>query len=172
MNKYLIFIFIFSLALKSNSQTKCNCDALIDVEYKGEVSLFEKPNGKLIKKLKHDFKKEDFLALTIEKDSMEYFKVSLVYFISGGELKGWIKKDKHIGTFAKNYGQNIILNLYSKPNLNSEVKSTVKYWTNQLYVIQKCSEKWVYVKIKDNGKNCEGWLQPEKQCANPYTTCN
>ncbi|MDP3681635.1 MAG: hypothetical protein Q8R22_12450 [Flavobacterium sp.] len=172
MNKYLTFIIFFSLVLKANCQTKCNCEALIDIEYKKEITLLEKPNGKIIKKLKHDFKNEDFLTLTIEKDSLGYFKVSLLYLVSAKEFKGWVKKNDHIGTFARNYEPNKKLNLYSESNVNSKVKSTIEDWTNDLYIIEKCAGKWVYVKIKYNGKIFEGWLKPEMQCANPYTTCN
>ena len=172
MNKYFTFIFLVSLAFKSNCQTLCNCEAIIDVEYKKKISLFEKPNGQVIKEVKHNVKNDDFLTLIIEKDSLDYFKVNLRHSISGDEIKGWIKKNNYIGTFARNYNSKKRLNLYSKPNLNSEIKSTVNEWTNQLYVIHKCSQKWVYVKIKNKGKIVEGWLQPEMQCPNIYTTCN
>lgn len=87
-------------------------------------------------------------------------------------VKGWIKKSKLIGVFAKNYSIPQRLNLYVKPSLKSKVNSIIPKWVNQLYIIEKCSSKWAYVKIKYKGQIKEGWLQPDKQCDNPYTTCN
>lgn len=175
MKKFLNYIFLFSLLTKSFGQTKssCNCRAMIDINYKNEVSIFDKPNGKIIQKLKHNFEEEDYLTLTILKDSADYYKVNISYSIKeNSNLIGWLKKSNNIGTFAKNYSPKEKLNLYTKPNKKSKIKSIIPNWTNQLYIIKKCDEKWVYVKIKYKGVAKEGWLEPEKQCDNPYTTCN
>jgi len=173
MKKHLIFIFFLSLTIKCFGQVNCNCGAIINIDFKNDVSILDKPNGNIIKKLRHNFEEEDFLILTIKKDTVGYFKVEISYSIKeNSNIIGWIKKDTNIGTFAKNYSQKEKLNLYSKPNKKSKINSNVPNWTNQLYVIEKCSEKWVYVKIKYKGKIKEGWLEPEMQCDNPYTTCN
>lgn len=173
MKKYLIFIFFFSLVAKLNGQTKCNCKALIDNLFMGEVSLFDKPNGKLIKKLSHNAYKEDYLVVTIIDESSDYFKVKIKYSLeSKKEFKGWMKKVDHIGIYTRNYEPNEKLNLYSEPNSKSKIKSEVIGWSNKPYAIQKCDGKWVYIKFEQEGIVKEGWLEPEKQCANPYTTCN
>jgi hypothetical protein len=173
MKKHLIFIFFLSLTIKCFGQANCNCGAIIDIDFKNKVSILDKPNGNVIKKLRHNFEEEDYLILTIKKDTVGYFKVDISYSIKeNSNITGWIKKDTNIGTFAKNYSPKEKLNLYSEPNKKSKINSIVPNWTNQLYVIEKCSEKWVYVKVKYKGKIKEGWLEPEMQCDNPYTTCN
>jgi hypothetical protein len=175
MKKLLIYIFCFSLLTKSFGQTKSNCDcgAIIDINYKNEISIFDKPNGTIIQKLKHDFEKEDYLTMTILKDSSDYYKVNISYSIKeNSNVIGWLNKDNNIGTFTKNYSPKERINLYTEPNKKSKVKTNIQNWTNQLYIIEKCNEKWVYVRIKYKGKNKEGWLEPEMQCNNPYSTCN
>lgn len=168
-----MFIFFFSLVVKSNSQTKCNCEALIDNLFTGEVSVFDKPNGKLIKKLSHIAYKEDYLVVTILAESEDYFNVKISYALGNEKgLNGWMKKDDHIAIYTRNYEPNEKLNLYSEPNSKSKIKSVAIGWSNKPYAIQKCNGKWVYIKFEQDGIVKEGWLEPEKQCANPYTTCN
>jgi hypothetical protein len=163
------------IVCQANAQTsaKCNCGAIVDVNFKGKIVVYDKPNGRAIKTFRQKFKKEDYLVLTINRDSSEYFHVDLSNALSqqDGQI-GWIKKTKQIGTYARNYGSNDTLLLYSKPGLKSKVQSFVPNWTNQLYTITKCHENWAYVVIKYKGQIRQGWLQPDKQCDNPYTTCN
>jgi hypothetical protein len=38
-------------------------------------------------------------------------------------------------------------------------------------ILDACKD-WVYVKGENNnGKEVRGWLEPDMQCGNPYTTC-
>jgi hypothetical protein len=38
--------------------------------------------------------------------------------------------------------------------------------------IYNCHERWLYIKFLDeDNKIKEGWLSPEDQCDNPYSTC-
>ena len=175
MRRFFFISILTILASTTNAQTssKCNCGALIDVDFKKEIVLYDKPNGKVLKTFQHNFKEEDFLILLIEKDSLGYFYVDISNALTpkGGKT-GWLKKTKEIGTYARNYEPNDTLLLYSKPELVSKVQSIVPDWTNQLYTIKKCFDKWAYVRIKYKGQVKEGWLQPDKQCDNPYTTCN
>jgi hypothetical protein len=157
----------------AQTSSDCNCGALIDVEFKDRIAIYNKPNGLIIKKLQHNLEKEDFLILTIDRDTTDFFHVKLSYSLTEkNSVKGWIKKSNSIGVFAKNYSIPERLNLYLKPSLKSKIKSISPKWINQLYTVEKCSGKWVYVKIKYKGQIKEGWLQPDKQCDNPYTTCN
>jgi hypothetical protein len=168
-----ILLFLYFQNTNVQILSECNCGALIDVEFKDRIVVYDKPNGLIIKKIQHNFDKEDFLILTIDKDTTDYFHVMISYSLTEKKgMEGWIKKGKSIGVFAKNYSNPQILNLYLKPSLKSKVKSIIPKWVNQFYVIEKCSGKWVYVKIQYKCQSKEGWLQPDKQCDNPYTTCN
>jgi hypothetical protein len=167
----LLFFVNFQNSFGQISQT-CSCEAIIDVKYKGDILLFKNPKGQESKKLRHNLKEEDFLVLTIKKDSADYFLVDISYAIDDKKsFKGWIAKSDKIGTFAKNYSPGT-LKLFSNPDSKSKVKTIVPEWTPLLYTITKCSGNWVFVKISFKGEKFAGWLSPDKQCANPYSTCN
>ena len=85
--------------------------------------------------------------------------------------EGWIKKSEPIGIYGRNYGDTP-LNLYTKPDKKSIVKTTINEWYNDSYRVLKCKNNWMYVKLKIRGEVHEGWLEPNMQCANQYTTCN
>ena len=175
MKHYLIILLLTLVIIKTKGQnsSKCNCEALVDFNYKGQIIVYYKPNGHSIKSLQHNFKGEDYLVLTINNDSLNFFYVDISYALTeNSNTMGWIKKINAIGTYTSNYSPSDTLFLYSKPDLKSKVQSIIPDWTNQLYTISKCFGKWVYVKIKYKGQLKQGWLEPGKQCSNPYTTCS
>lgn len=155
----------------SNSIQKgnCNCDVLIDVENKNEVLVYDRPTGIVIKSLRHNFKDEDYLIAKIKKDSAGCFWVDISYSIAGNSFEGWIKKTEPIGIYARNYESQ--LKLHSSPDKTSKITAILN-WNPELYHVTGCSEKWLYVKIKVDDKVKMGWLSPDMQCANQYTTCN
>lgn len=173
MRYLLLLLPPFLLATHANAQpaSKCNCNGLVNVEFKGKINVYNKPNGKIIKTYNHDFKNESFLIFTIDKDSAGYFLVEIENALSSNKSgKGWVKKSNELGVYARNYSNP--LSLYSKPSLKSPLKSVIADWNNGLYVISRCSGKWAYVRLMDKGQMKEGWMEPNMQCANPYTTCN
>jgi hypothetical protein len=175
MIKPVLILLIIVPFVKTSAQTSsiCNCQALVDIEFKNEIIVYDKPNGQVIKKLRQYFNDEDYLLLTIDKEAVNYFHVDLSYAINeNNSTRGWIKKSSAIGTYATNYSPNDTLSLYSRPDLKSKVLSTIPGWTSRLYEITKCGNDWVYVKTVYKGQVKHGWLQPDKQCSNPYTTCN
>lgn len=58
-----------------------------------------------------------------------------------------------------------------KPNSNAAVIDSLymPYWID-VYPIRKAKNEWLY--IDDERRNVKGWIAPEHQCSNPYTTCN
>ncbi|MBS1652914.1 MAG: hypothetical protein JSU07_12985 [Bacteroidetes bacterium] len=171
--KYLLtFLSLFSICFEICAQEKINsqCSSiLIDPQYKGGIKIYDKPGGNQIKIVKHNFTNEDFLFATIydENDSMFYVTVS--YEISGDIANGWIKKGDKLGIYTKYY---TALALYTEPNKESKVKIIIKKYTNSLFEVASCKNHWLKVLTKIKGKKICGWLAPEFQCANPYTTCN
>lgn len=172
--KKIAFVFIFLITLDSYSQSltrkRVECNVLVDVDYKGTIDLYDK-KGKVIRKLQNNIAKQDFIVLTIigRKDSM--FRAIATYQVSGDSLEGWIKKNNYnIGVYARNYASE--LNLYQMPDKKSNVKSVVRKYTPELYHVVNYEGDWLYVYIVIENKKYEGWLEPEMQCANPYTTCN
>lgn len=75
----------------------------------------------------------------------------------------------NLSTATRNYKDESIP-LYQKTNKESKVVGELH--GQQIVHIYGGSGNWAYVKGKGkNGIEVEGWLEPEMQCANPYTTC-
>ncbi len=160
------------LSEMQKENTICDCDGLVDWQKDVKVKLFDKPYGKVIDTLTHDIQNEDFLTFTILDSEDEFFKVKIGREIGKKKQIGWIKKEKYLGTYANNYSDNDTLFLYSKPSLNSKPTDTINKYYIQLYTITDCHGKWAKVIMKTTDKEFKGWIEPEKQCPSPYTTCN
>ena len=169
--KLILTIVLLIFSIENNAQT-INCDLLIDPEYKGVVLVYDKPSGNETISVKHDFINQDFLTLTVIKETQDYFYGILQFAISERKTKGWLRKSKYIGTFARNYHPKFALKLYSNPSYKSKLNSIVPTWTNQIYQVTSINKDWVYVKLNYKGKLKQGWLSPDMQCPNPYSTCN
>ena len=167
-----IFFLIMSLLLVGQSNIKNDCCALIDPNYKGDVVIYDNPNGNIVKILRHSISEEGeyYLALSIFNDSLGFFYVAIGLLSSDKkEIKGWIKKINYIGTYTRNYSST--LNLYDSPSLKSKKRSTIPGGEDCFAIIDSCYKKWVLVRIKNKGKIKKGWIEPDMQCCNPYTNC-
>lgn len=170
----LIFaVFLLHFNLSAQTRSNCACGALIDPSFGGSISLYNRPNGRLVRAFRNDLQKEDFLILAIQKDSANFFHVLISNAQSEAkEQVGWIKKSNRIGTYARNYSPGDTLFLYTKPSESSNVRTYIPNWLNGVYTIVSCKGSWAYVRIKYKGEVKSGWLSPDRQCDNPYTTCN
>jgi hypothetical protein len=172
MKLLLIFLFLSGTAFGPAVLNKGSIELIIDPEYKGAVELFDHPNGKKLKSVWQDFKNEDYLFFTATDETSDFFYGTLQYSISGRKIKGWVKKAKYIGIYARNYDARKAMKLFSDSNSNSKVNVKVTEWINQLIPVRSYKAKWVYVNFDYKGKSYVGWLPPNLQCTNPYTTCN
>ncbi|HSC54317.1 MAG TPA: hypothetical protein VLC98_11870 [Phnomibacter sp.] len=148
----------------------CSCEGLVDTDYKNAIDIYKAPLGQIKHKIKQDFKNEDYLIFTIDKDSANYFHLTFSYAISGKKFTGWVKKANYFGTHLRVYTGT--LKLYNKPNSKSVIETKTDSLTNDLLPIIACKDKWVYVNHRTKNELYVGWLQEKDQCANPYTTCN
>jgi len=164
----IIIVLSVLLCTVSNAQY-CNCDFLINQEFKNTIAVYESPNGKVVKNVKHDFEHESFLTGIILQDSADHFKVSIKHDMMKVQYTGWLKKADYIGTFTKDYSGK--LQLYTNADGKSKIKEVVK-GMNGMYKVKYCKKKWPYVEVTVDGKVRKGWLNPKDQCNNPYTTCN
>ncbi|MGV3538904.1 MAG: hypothetical protein ACO1OQ_03785 [Rufibacter sp.] len=166
----MIFIIVTTISISAKRDS--SHELLIDPEYRENIIVFDKPNGKAIASIKHDIEDEDFLIFNVTKQATDFFYGTLTYSISDKQITGWVKKAKHIGIYTRNYNPGEPLNFYSSPSKTSKVNITILKWNNALYQVTSVEKGWVFVKIKTGGKTVQGWLSPEMQCANYYTTCN
>ncbi|OKL41384.1 hypothetical protein [Pontibacter flavimaris] len=172
MKQAIIIAFFLISTVSIAFAVEGTLELIIKPEYKSAVTLYNKPNGKIVASVKHDFEEEDYLTFSASNQTSDFFYGTLEYSISGKKLKGWVKKGKHIGTYARNYEPGKPLKLMSSASVDSKVNAIVPAWTNQFYQVTAFDKKWAYVNVLCKGQVKQGWLSPEMQCANPYTTCN
>jgi len=145
----------------------------LNIDYKGSIDVFDKPNGKIIKSLKNDFEGEDFVMFDLlhKNDSM-FFVIS--YYSTSDSIiaKGWIHKSKYISIYTRaNDAVNRPLILYKYPNNTSQIVAKDMEYNIDMYEVIDFEGRWLKIKAKINGKIYEGWIPPEMQCSNVYTTC-
>lgn len=170
--KNLLAIFSIFISVTSSAQNETKtCNIIIDPDYKGDVIVYDEPYGKQRAVIKQNYKDEDFLIFNITNQTKDFFYGTLEYSISEKKVKGWVKKARYVGVYARNYSGKK-LNLYSNPSSQSHVISVIPEWINRLYQVTSYNGNWAYVEIVYNGQVRKGWLNPDMQCSNPYTTCN
>ncbi|GAB3820911.1 hypothetical protein GCM10028895_22000 [Pontibacter rugosus] len=87
----IVIFFLVSTVLTAH-EIEETLELIINPEYKGAVSLYDKPNGKIVASVKHDLEEEDYLTFSASKQTSDFFYGTLEYSISGKKMKGWVKK--------------------------------------------------------------------------------
>jgi hypothetical protein len=168
--KLLFWILCPLLLLSQNKKdvNPCNCGAVL-LNKQQQVPLLDN-KGNIISYIMDDTIKEDYFGIFI-------FKIShnLAYVSASATLydtiprKGWIQT-KYLGIYPSS---SFKINLYSKPDIKSKIKSQINKPEYYPFNIIDCKGNWLYVKYLDaDNKYKEGWLSPHDQCSNPYSTCN
>ena len=146
----------------------------LDIYFTGEIYVYDKPDGKIIKTLKNNIEETNFVMLDLlQKNDSMFYVIAYNSLEEDTITRGWIMKSHHLGTYSRAYAPEIDpLILYENPNdtLQIVVKDTV--YNPEVYEVVDFEGKWLKVKTKINGKNYEGWLSPEMQCSNVYSTCS
>jgi hypothetical protein len=146
-------------------------NAVINFEYTKKIPVMDS-NGGNLGFMQNDEELEDYLALRITRDSLNLFYVKAINEVSETSIEGWIEKAQYIGIYARNYEEGQLLNLYEEPSKDSKIQSTVREWIPDLYSISRFSNGWFYVSISYAGVEYTGWLEPEMQCPDSYSTCS
>lgn len=85
---------------------------------------------------------------------------------------GKILSSTPIRIFSRAYDAEVNpLKLYKEPSYASQYISEFNYHAEELKVIG-FSKKWLYIEIVINNKIHRGWISPDMQCANIYSTCS
>ena len=82
-----------------------------------------------------------------------------------------IKKNNKLGIYSAAYGDLHCI-LYEKPYDRERVVVTEKEYNPNIHEVLDFEGKWLKVRIKIEDKVYIGWMPPEIQCSNPYTTCS
>lgn len=149
---------------------QCRCEGLINAHYFGKIDIYDTLNGKIIRSISQDSINDTYFTFTIHQDTLDFFKVDISSGMTDESCSGWIKKLYYISTTLNNYDEPIVL--YTDHSDISPVKHTIQQWNDDYFQITKCFDNWVYISFQRDNNLYEGWLNPDKQCNNPYTTCN
>jgi hypothetical protein len=171
MIRIIMCLFLFNYAYSIQNVERFKIDVFLDINYEGEKLLYDKPGGKIIYELKHNTNEVDFIGFTILNKNDSMFYVSVQHAIDGELLmKGWIKKDEHICVYSRAY--NNPLKLYDLPQNTSEVSCVIEEYNPDSYIVIDCEGQWLKVKTVFKGIEYSGWMSPEMQCSNVYSTCS
>ena len=168
-----IILGICSLKISAQNNSLNNSCIFLDIDYTGAVNIYDKPGGKTIQSLKHDMEDENFLMFTILQKNDSMFLVNAYYSIpqfDSTSVTGWIKKNNKLEIYSRAYNEPLIL--YTYPDKNKGVKTILKEYYPDMWIVTDCHKNWLKVKAMIEGKLYEGWISPEMQCCNVYTTCS
>ena len=170
MKKILLYLFCF-LECGCSQISYCQCGgAALLIPKKQEVSILDKPGGRIIATIMDDPDSDYYNLLQVTRIKRDYALVEVSVADEERVLHtGWIEL-KNIGIKPNSYSDDLML--YAKPDVRSKVISVIHnpYWT--FYNIVKCDKGWFYVTYELHGCLYQGWMPPNRQCANPFSPCN
>lgn len=171
----LIIVALFLVCLDNYSQKSyffAGC-MFLDIEYKGTVHIYDRPGGKIITTLKNDIDNENFVKFNIFQDNDSMFQVSAFYSLNEDSIitTGWIKKFDKLCTFSREYKDLILYKYPYSEKYKIIIPEKIAYSVD-MWIVTDSQGEWVKVKATVDGKKYEGWLSPEMQCCNVYTTCS
>lgn len=176
MNKIIFYKLILlcvlqfvCLQLSISQERKCSCTAIL-VPKQVNVPVYKDTIKKIIiGKIINDTINEEYYILSIIKINKQWAYVNASTPFDSTPKIGWIQT-KYIGIYPSNFSS---INLYTFPNKNTKIKSIIIKPEYYPFNVLDCRGKWLYVSYLDaDGRIKEGWLAPEDQCSNPYSTCN
>lgn len=170
MKKYLTFIFLLLSKFTYAQEIESKVCVLLEYNFDGVINLYNNSMKDSALIIQNDLENEDYIyfGLIAKNDSMYY--VEARFEIMGYIGKGWIDRNNTLKIYSRNYSQKLIL--YAEPNSISNVQCVIDKYVPLLFDVLDFNGQWLKVKLKYNETIYEGWLSPEMQCCNHYSTCN
>lgn len=141
----------------------------LNLDFAGEVDVFDKKNH-LVKVVKNDIENENYVMFELlqKNDSMFYV---IAYWSLDNDMiaKGWISKNSHLGIYSATYNSDFIL--YKEPHNRKNIIVADEY-NSQIYEVIDFDGRWLKIRTEIENIIYTGWIPPEMQCSNVYSTCN
>jgi len=166
--KTLVFILttlLLGLSSHTEAQNICDCEVLLKRNGTHQVYQKKSVKSKVIYKLSNDTIKENYYIVIVYKTTNRWAYISAYSPDSTIDQKGCILKKK-LGILTSEYPV-----LYKHHNKKSKKIQIENYKYDYLNILN-CKDGWLKVKYYNGKKIYKGWLPPDNQCANPYTTCS
>lgn len=143
--------------------------AIFAPQHNSKAYLYQNAtSNQVVDSIVNDSTKEIFYCVSIRKTACKRAFVST--FVDDDELKahsGWIEWE-NLGVRL-----NCCDTIYVREKPNTDAKCVGLYYMAAwlyVYPIMNAKDGWLYMYDKD--RNIKGWVAPNNQCINSYTTCN
>lgn len=167
-----ILLLLCLVSIDSQPHTMSKSCVLLDPDFEGKEPIFDETGMVVIDSIQHDFLHENFIEFVV--DTCNGNKIYVQPRWSFGNkllpIKGWITLSERIITYvAECYGHK--LKLYTLP---IEASSFYEVECHDMTIrVESYHKGWVYTTVMDeNSEKVSGWISPQDQCPNVYTTCN
>jgi len=163
-----ILMLITSIFILSNYSVddECNCSLKwVWLDRDTEVGLKDAPQGKVIKIIKNNAKKEYIVMFEILGTEGEWLKVKVME--PGEPITGWILSS-YTAAHTRNYS-GVIYQVYQQPTLDSKLSGIIR--KESTVTILKCCGEWTKIRYNFDGEISEGYIKSNLLCGNVYSTC-
>lgn len=146
------------------AEGECDFQAyIIDSDPKG-TNVRDAPGGKIIATLPHRPDDPDIITVGVAGHKNKWLSVVL-----HDGRKGWVFGEL-VGVSLRNYAPGDVAALRTRPS--PDAPATGDIFGDEEVSIIGGEGKWALVQYRHpEGRVLVGWLDPVKQCANPYATC-
>lgn len=158
-----------TMQIDSIKSIGCCASVFFNCESHEKVDIFDNYHNR-IRTLSNDFENENFLLFKLLNKNDSMFHVVAYWALDGKEIaKGWIYRNNDLGIFSAAYTGHLIL--YEEPCNKDKIVAIDEYNPDMYEVVDFCKD-WLKIKARINSKLYYGWIPPEMQCWNVYSTCN
>lgn len=154
-----------------DEDTAIYASVFLDIAYFDEIEIYDHPYGDVIGTVKNDSIKEDFIFFRLIEKNDDMFSVFACSSMTDEVIaKGWINKDSHLKIYSSTYHGD--MKLYKSPSRDPYGMITIKEYNPNMYEVVDFCDNWLKIIAEERGTVYEGWMPPEEQCCNIYSTCN
>ena len=163
--KIILFLYCLLFTICCNSSHKPVSSVLITSDR--YTKIFDRPNGAIVDSIVNSPAIDELYVMEIIECKNEWFFIEAHLPTSDSTSHiGWIRYP-NVGIYMKDFHN---VKLYDHPSYDSSVKLELENAEWGPYVVIGIKGTWVQIELDYRGLKVAGWLSPENQSSNPYTT--
>lgn len=151
--------------------TPCCIQAFIDWDYSGDICLNELASldGNVLQVFNNDVENESIYTVQIIGSTDKSFHVSVFNYEYDFIGKGFIEK-AHVCVYSMPYHKSNRIILYSSDSTESKIVCDIENEYKKIFVLD-ARNSWIKAKVITHNNFYIGWLPPDNQCGDIYTSC-
>lgn len=159
-----------SLHEKTISNDSTATSVFLNSEFTGNIQIYN-DSQQVIMTVGNDLENENIVMFQLLGKNDSMFHVIAYWSINHDFIaEGWIDKNNQLGIFSSAYNKDFIL--YNNPYNRDKIVVIDKEYNPEVYKVTDFEGSWLKIKAKIKNKFYDGWIPPEMQCSNVYSTCN